>query len=75
MRGLYLATIAAVSQASYHGHKHIDEYPEDFIMKDFVTDLPSELPTEYDWGNVNGMSYLTNIKQQHIPRYCGSCWA
>jgi hypothetical protein len=27
----------------------------------------SELPTSYDWGNVDGVNFLTNIRNQHIP--------
>jgi len=36
---------------------------------------PSDLPTSFDWRNVNGVVYSTPIRNQFLPKFCGSCWA
>jgi hypothetical protein len=33
------------------------------------------LPASFSWSNVNGTSYLTKSLNQHLPQWCGSCWA
>lgn len=43
--------------------------------KNLNTRLQNALPTSFDWRNVDGISLLTPVLNQHTPVYCGSCWA
>jgi len=70
---LAVSSLAHVNEVRYlEGHTKFN---------DFSLPLPHEyidvnaLPKEWNWGNVNGVNYLTKSLNQHIPVYCGSCWA
>lgn len=51
------------------------------VLNDYSNPLPFEyiqeedLPAEFNWADVDGKSYLTKSLNQHLPQYCGSCWA
>merc|ERR1712159_694405 len=52
-----------------HEGSHITSpLPQDYIKDE-------DLPTNFTWRNVDGVNMATMSRNQHVPQYCGSCWA
>ena len=62
-----------VEAAGYVWRGNATEESSHLLLHKHIQD--DDLPSEFTWGNVNGTSYLTMSRNQHIPQYCGSCWA
>jgi len=52
----------------HKGSYTISPLPQDYIATE-------DLPTNFTWCDHDGVNYCTKSLNQHIPQYCGSCWA
>jgi len=78
------AVVASASSDAEADNRYPNELvylPGHTVLHDYHSPLPhtylkqGDLPDAFSWSNVNNTSYLTRSLNQHIPQYCGSCWA
>ena len=59
------------------GYARMNEYVPSTDIELYLVQHPTDmnLPQSFTWSDVDGVNYLTKNLNQHIPVYCGSCWA
>jgi cathepsin X len=75
-RSRTILTSSVASRQILEGHKVRDSHKSPLP---YTYLAPDDLPPNFSWGSASqnhyGVSLLTSSRNQHIPVYCGSCWA
>ena len=77
----YIALMATIVAAKAEYNNEYVVLPGNTKENHIISPLPhtyiedDDLPDSWNWNDVDGKSCLTHMLNQHIPQYCGSCWA
>jgi cathepsin X len=75
-RALAALALCAAAAAARRRNEIVRDPHRKYVVTQPVPLLSkAELPAEWDWRNISGTSFVTANLNQHIPQYCGSCWA
>ena len=74
MRAIVLLTLLSLTALPVHSYgkrsSGLKKSTQPIQLADPLTDPPAFL----DWGNMNGVDFLTAPRNQHMPIWCGACW-
>merc|ERR1712196_721208 len=74
----FVLTVSSFAEKRFSEYKKDPNIPKQNITSGINHEdlymAVEDLPKEFDWSNIDGESYITAMRNQHIPQYCG-CWA
>merc|ERR1712216_505577 len=68
-----LSEVWTKEQTEAAGLVHKGSYVVSPLPQEYIKD--EDVPAALNWCDKDGVNYCTKSLNQHIPQYCGSCWA